>query len=263
MPGAMARRKKRGSSSREPQDDAFLEFVDRVAAWVGANQRTVLAGLVLVALAVGGALYYRSYRQDLEARAATRLQEVRSALAAGETDAGALQQYLDRYGGTRPALEARIVLGRIQLRNGNPGGAMETLGPAAERPVDTPTGYAATMLMASAREEIGDREGAARLYAGVAQNARFAFQRREAAAARARLLVEAGRLREARDIYRRLAEETDGDAAGEEMYELRLGEVEAMLAARDGRETAPRGAGGSGAGDASDAGAASGPEAEG
>lgn len=249
MPGAIAKPSK-GSKGPDPTEDAFLRFLNRTIDWMRDNLAMVVGGAVAVALLLGGGLWYRSYSQNLEEEASSRLQSLRVAIATGADTVGVpqLRTFLDRFGGTEAAVHARIMLARQQLQEGDAAGAAGTLDPAVgAKPVDTPLGYAARLLLGQAQEAAGRTEAALQTFGDLSENARFGFQRREAAGARARVLVEAGRLDEAASIYERLAEEAQGDQA-QQLYALRLGEVRAMLSG------APEDT--SGGGDGSDAGPA-------
>lgn len=237
MPGAVARPGK-GSSGPSDHEDAFIRTLNRFIAWAQENTGMLILVTVLVVVAVAGALYWRSYQQNLEERASAELSTLQTRIvqraqqgapALAVTDS--LQAFLQRFDGTSSAREARILLARQQLGEGRPSEAVEAIRPVVDgtRP-DTPTGYAARSILADAQSAAGDTAAAISTFDGMAQGARFSFQRREAAADRASLLAATGRLEEARDIYRRLAEEASGTEAGE-LYAVRLGEVEARLAA--------------------------------
>lgn len=231
MPGAIAKPSK-GSKGPDPREDAFLRFLNRAIDWARENLTLVVGSVVAAALLVGGGLWYLSYSQSLEEEASSRLQSIRVAIATGADTVGVpqLRTFLDRFGGTEAAVHAGIMLARQQLQEGDAAGAAETLGPAVSaQPVDTPLGYAARLLLGQAQEAAGRTEAALRTFAELAENARFGFQRREAAGERARVLVEAGRLSEAASIYERLADEAEGSQA-QQLYAVRLGEVQARLA---------------------------------
>lgn len=236
MPGAVARPGK-GSSGPPDHEDAFIRALNRFIAWAQENTGTLILVTVLVVVAVAGTFYWRSYQQNLEERASAELSTLQTrvaqqarqgAPALAVTDS--LQAFLQRFDGTSSAREARILLARQQLGEGRPSEAVQAIRPVVDgtRP-DTPTGFAARSLLADAQMAAGDTAAAISTFDGLAQDARFAFQRREAAADKASLLAETGRLEEARDIYRRLSEEASGTEAGE-LYAVRLGEVEARLA---------------------------------
>lgn len=252
MPSRMAKKGK-GRPGPEEGEDAFVEGVTRLMVWVQEHRRGVIVSAVIAVLLVAAGFWYRSYQQNLRDRAATRLQEVRSQLSAGDQQGlQSLRSFVDRFEGTRSGLEARVMLARIELGEGRPGQALEIVRPVVEaRPVDTPTGYAAASLRAASLAAAGRTQEALEAYRALARDARFAFQRRQAADAYASLLVEAGRLAPAESVYARLVEETEAESG--ETYAVRLGEVRAMMAGGGGAPTdsaAP-----SAAGDSTEAGA--------
>lgn len=244
MPGAVARPSKGGGGSGggPPQhEDAFVRALNRFIAWARENTGVlILAGVVLVVV-VGGAFYWRSYRQNLEERAASELASLRSRIARGADTAvaGSLQGFLGRFGDTEAAREARILLTQQHLVQGRPSEAVEAVRPVASRHApDTPGGYAGRQLLAEAQVAAGDTAAALSTLEELSERARFPFQRHEAAAERASLLAASGRLEEARAIYSRLVEEASGSEAGN-LYAVRLGEVEARLAAGTGGNAGP------------------------
>lgn len=229
MPGAMARPSKKKGSPADDPEDAFLRGVERFIAWTTEHRTSVIAGSVALVLLVAAGIYYVNYRSNLEEMASSEIQSIRAELATG-TSAEAtsrLDEFVTRFGGTEAGDEARILLGRLQMSNGDTEAALEAVAPVLERPVEEPLGHAAATITAAAHEDQGQREQALEVLQEVADGARFPFQRREANAARARLLIEDGRLEEAAAIYERLAEETESST--EQMYALRLGEVQAMI----------------------------------
>lgn len=243
MPGAVARPGK-GPSGPSDHEDAFIRALNRFIAWSQENTGVLVLVTVLAVVAVGGTLYWRSYQQNLEERASAELSTLQTRIAQQARQGApvlavtdSLQAFLQRFDGTPSAREARILLARQQLGEGRPSEAVEAIRPVVDgtRP-DTPTGFAARSILADAQLAAADTAAAISTFDGLAQDARFSFQRRDAAADRASLLAATGRLEEARDIYRRLVEEASGSEAGE-LYAVRLGEVEARLAA-DGRDAA-------------------------
>lgn len=243
MPGAIARPTK-GSRRPDPDQDAFLETLDRFVTWIQENSRTVAVSAIGLVLLAGGLLYYASYTQNLEERASSEFQNLRAALATGADTEGLqqLQQFVERFGNTEAGLQGRILLAREHLASGKPEAAIRTVGPAADQPVDTPTGYAARSLLARAHAASGASDRALRIFSELAEEARFAFQRRQAAAERAEILAQRGELRAAADIYRRLVDEAPASAS-EEMYAVRLGELEARIASAESSESAGAAAG--------------------
>lgn len=231
--GSVARPTK-GRKPPPEEDDAFIRAINRAWAWAAQNTGTVVVAAVLVAVVVGGFFWYRSYRQNLEARAATSLQSVEARAAAGDTGlVQALQGYLESFGDTRPARRARIMLAREQIARGQPGEAITTVRTVVDATEPgTPTGYATRRILAEAQVADGDTAGALATLEGLTSDARFGFQRRQAAAERAELLAARGELREALSVYEGLAEEAEGEEA--DRYRIRLGQLQARLAAGSG-----------------------------
>ncbi len=234
--------------------DAFLTAVLRMVEWIQKNTRTVTIGAVVLVLAVAAGIYYSNYQENVRQQAATELQQLQTQLQGQPPDtlAVSVENFISRYGDTRYGDEARLLMGRIQLRNDAWEEAISTLDPVSgSYPADSPTGYAARKLLAAAHEGAGNVDRALELYSDLASNAQFAFQRNEAAVDRARLLAEQGRLSEAEKIYSRLVSRADTSAAGVasddlQTYRLRLGEIRARLA---GGTEAADSAGGQGTGD--------------
>lgn len=233
MPGAVAK-PSRGGSGPPEGEDAFLRALNRFLAWAQDNTGTLVLTGVVLALGIGGAFYWQSYQQNLEQRASSQLSTLQTRLAQGATSGMAvtdsLEAFLRRFDGTEAARDARILLTRQQIGQGQDSAAVATIRPVADgHPPDSPIGFAARSLLADAQVAAGDTAAAVATLEELAQDARFPFQRREAAAERASLLADQGRLEEARQVYERLAEEASGTEAGN-LYAVRLGEIEARLA---------------------------------
>lgn len=207
--------------------------IARTIAWAREHQRGVILAALAAVVLIGGLIYYRDYRRNLTARAATQLAQLEGQLGSA-TDAGQaisrIQEYLSRFGGTPSADEARLLLGRIELDQSRPSEALDALDPLSDRPLDTPTGYAAARVRANAYADAGRRDEAIALLDRAARGARFPFQRHQAAADEAELLVLAGRYDSAASIYRTLSEDSTAAAGGEDLYAVRLGEVLALKA---------------------------------
>lgn len=230
MPGAVANPKKGGKGPE--QDDAFLRALDRLVTWVRSHTVAVVVTTVALVLVAGFGFWYRSYQRNLEDRAGRRLESLRAEISAGQqTDpVAALQSFLDSFGGTAAAREARLALARQLLHTDRAEEALSTVRPTVDATSpDTPTGYASRRLQADAMEASGDVEGALEVLEDLADNARFAFQRYESAAERARLLRQEGRLQEALAIYERLAAETE-ESGAVSLYAERAGEIRGLLA---------------------------------
>lgn len=222
--------RKRGS---ETEEDLFVRKILELAAWAQENSRVVSVATVVAGLLVAAGLYYQNYRQGLVEDAAAQYQRITATMQAGtppDTVASQLEGFVSTYGGTEYATRARLILARIALDSDRWDGALSHLEPLTGRSPDTPTGYAVGVLRAAALEGAGRTQEALDVLQRLEDGARFAYQRREAAADRARILAQMGRLAEAAEIYARLTEETPEDAPDAGDYALRLGEVRAAMA---------------------------------
>ena len=118
------------------------------------------AGFVLLVVAVVAIIYYGRYSEALNERAATQLEEIQQRLDFGD-QAGAeadLELYLERFGGTRSASEARVALAQVTADLGNAEAAAEILEPVA-RDINDPLGAQAAVLLAAIFEDAGNLEG--------------------------------------------------------------------------------------------------------
>lgn len=227
----MANQKKRKGSATD--EDVFVEKTLQLASWVQENSRVVAIGAVLALIVALAGLYYQNYRQGLIEDASAQYQQLTAQLQMGtppDSVAPRMEQFVNTYGDTEYADRARLLLARIALSSDRWNEALSHLEPLFGRSADTPTGYAAGMLRAAALEGAGRLEEAMTVLGRLAENARFAYQRREAEADRARLLAMTGELSRAAEIYARLAEETPDDAPDAGKYAIRHGELQAAAA---------------------------------
>lgn len=223
MPGAVAPKKRREEGSRE---DAILVFLETAAAWARVHTRVVISVLVAIGLLVGGVFYYRSYRQSLRAAAAIELNQLRGTLTPADA-IPRLTGFIARFEGTPSAVEGRLLLARLQLRTREPQAAIQTLDPILSEPTDRPTGYAVAILLAESYKEVGEPDRSLAKLDEIIRDAYVPYQRHRALAERGRLLAELGRLEEAAATYERLTEE---EGATDDLYRVRLGEIEALIA---------------------------------
>lgn len=223
MPGAVAPKKRREEGSRE---DAILVFLETAAAWARVHTRVAISVLVAIGLLVGGVFYYRSYRQSLRAAAAIELNQLRGTLTPADA-IPRLTGFIARFEGTPSAVEGRLLLARLQLRTREPRAAIQTLDPILSEPTDRPTGYAVAILLAESYKEVGEPDRSLAKLDEIIRDAYVPYQRHRALAERGRLLAELGRLEEAAATYERLTEE---EGATDDLYRVRLGEIEALIA---------------------------------
>ncbi|MCZ6825148.1 MAG: tetratricopeptide repeat protein [Gemmatimonadota bacterium] len=223
MPGAVAPKKRREEGSRE---DVILVFLETAAAWARVHTRVVISVLVAIGILVGGVFYYRSYRQSLRAAAAIELNQLRGTLTPADA-IPRLTGFIARFEGTPSAVEGRLLLARLQLRTREPRAAIQTLDPILSEPTDRPTGYAVAILLAESYKEVGEPDRSLAKLDEIIRDAYVPYQRHRALAERGRLLAELGRLEEAAATYKRLTEE---EGATDDLYRVRLGEIEALIA---------------------------------
>lgn len=210
-------------------DDAFVSTIKRGYHWGRENSRAVGVVLAVVVLVAFGAIWYTTQQRQLETQAATRLNAVHQSVASGNTQLAIrdLQAYLDRFGGTKTADQARLLLAGILLGEDQGAQALEALGDLPED-TDEPFGLAAARLQAAAYEATGEADQAVSVYQRIASNARFPYQRREALADAARVRLQNGEPDAAVRLYRQVVDSFEADEQGRGYYEMWLAEAHAQ-----------------------------------
>ncbi len=227
MADALASGKRPDGGDRQ---DAFIRSTFRLATWVNENMRAVLVGAAGVAMVVVGVVYYMNFQASVRDQAANELATLRMTATDPELLIADLAAYVERFDGVAAANEGRLLLARTYLDTGRSVEAGQVASTISEGP-DRPVGLAARTLLAAAQEASGDAQAALATWEALGETARFAFQRREALAAAARILASLGRLEEAETIFAGIAEEAaDEDPVEAGVYRLRLGEIKAQRA---------------------------------
>jgi predicted negative regulator of RcsB-dependent stress response len=229
----MAKRPKTPTRTLEPAaatDDVFVARVFEASTWAQKNsQLLILAGITLLLL-LGGAVYYASYKRDLNRQAIAELERVQSVVASAALPADAeveLIRYMERFGGTRHAAEAELMLAQLQLRGGKAAQAVVTLEDFPRSGSD-PLGLQARTLLGRAHEELGQYQEAEREYMAVADAAELDFERRDALADAARARSRSGNHAGAAELYRQILEGLDDAHYERGLFEMRLAEEEAV-----------------------------------
>jgi predicted negative regulator of RcsB-dependent stress response len=219
-------------------DDKFIFAVEQTATWARAHSRELIIGAVVLIVVIAAGLYYWESQRRVEAEAATRLTEVQQTVMTGNAPLAIrdLQTYLNTFGGTSAAREARIMLADLLLTQERPQDAITALG-RLPRDLDEPVGIAAAQILAAAQESMGDHDAALDTYQRIARNARFQFQRREALSDAARLALDTGRADLAADLYDRLIQTFEAEDPSRGYYEM--WRAEALARAARGVGTAP------------------------
>lgn len=225
--------KKKGRSNRESDaPDALTARLLTLWGWFTKNREVAITAGVLVVLAIAAGLYYYNYRQSLHMEAAAELERVQQVVGSQDVESARseLQTYIERFGDTPYAVEARLLLAELHLQEDAPTEAVNVLEPAADGAISDPLALQAAFLLATAYEEAEREEQAEELYLRIADAAELTFQRREALAGAARLRESEGDYAGAADLYRRILDTFDeeGDASAEQrIYQLRLAEMQA------------------------------------
>jgi predicted negative regulator of RcsB-dependent stress response len=213
--------------SRQPKnaldrEEALALRAAELSAWAQRNVRLIIA-IAAVALVVGGGLVVWRYSEaQRSSAAAERLLALRQNPATA-TGAGTreLEAFVQQYGGTREADEARLMLADARLRSGEPREAAAALEPLAGS--RSPLAAQASMMLGSAYAEAGDHAAAVRAFERAAEQADAKFQRIEALGQAALAHEQAGDHAAAVGVYERML----GEAGDEES--MRYGVVQMRL----------------------------------
>jgi predicted negative regulator of RcsB-dependent stress response len=214
----------------EAPDDAFVAGVLETSAWAKQHSRTLILGGLLVALLVGGFIWYRVQRSATREAASTELSQVRQSALMGNYALAVrdLEAFLQRFDGTPAAGEARVLLAQSYLELEQPQQAIDTAERLARNPGE-PLGATAAFLMATAQESTGQLAEAEATYLRVADRARFLFQRLEALDHAARLRIEQGDAAGAAELYERAMQEIPIDRVQDRsVFEMRRAEALAL-----------------------------------
>lgn len=224
--------KRHPSSRRRPKggdhpDDAFVSTTLQFGDWARDNSGALIVAVAIVAALLWGIVYYVGRRDELRAQASQELEAIHQTVGMGDREAAKqeLGRFLDRFGDTRLALEARILLAEQYLRTGETAQAISALEPATES-LGTPLSIQAGFLLASAYEEDGQPQRAEETYLRLAERADLQFQMREALADAARIRASRGDHEAAAELYRRILDTFEEGEQGRTVYEMRLAEVE-------------------------------------
>jgi predicted negative regulator of RcsB-dependent stress response len=225
-------------SRRPPQgpdtEDVVLARALEFSAWARRNARILIAVAVLLAITVGGLIYYRSVQADRRASAAADLMVLEQSVAQVDPATGAadLQRFIARYDGTVYADEARVLLGRLHLEQGQPQEAIPVLDAASRRIGRSPVGAQAGLLLGAAQEQANEPQAALETYQRVARDARFDFERRQALESAASLREQTGDYAGAAEVYRQLVGMAEEGTMDRALFEMRLAEAEHLAGAQ-------------------------------
>ena len=206
------------------QSDSALESI---SDWFDAYTRQITAGLVVVAIVVGGGWFY-GRSQALKAQRAERAyaaaqQSIPGNLPLAESD---LNKLITRYDGTTAALQARLTLAQLYYDQGKYQQGIESLKKSMPK-FEKSDLFAspAHLLLAAGYEQLHKFLDAAGEYGSAAKTSRFDQDRQRHESSEARAFLMAGRVDTAKEIWTRLAADSKGTVAGE--ARVRLGELTA------------------------------------
>jgi tetratricopeptide (TPR) repeat protein len=214
-------------------DDAFVAGVLETTAWAKTHSRKLIAGAAGVAAVAIVLFVFFTTRAAKREQAAVQLGAARAAAMSGDNAAAiqSLERFVSRFGGTPAEAEARLLLARGYLQQGQAPRAINTLrGPA--RDLDNIMGVNAAFLLAASHETAQEYQRAEEVYLRIADRAQFLYQKQEALDNAARLRLEQGNAPGAVQLYERILSLTPANDGSRQIFELRAGEARAAAAAR-------------------------------
>jgi predicted negative regulator of RcsB-dependent stress response len=215
-------------------EDAFVARVLQLAVWAKAHARALGIGAAILVLAAAAGLYYVNYQRSVRTLAATELNQVRQTALSGNNALAIrdLEAFITRFASTDAADEARLLLARTYLDDGQPQKAIEAVQALAGR-IRTPIGASAAFLLAAAYEAAQDLDKAVATYASLADQAPTSIERQEALQQAARIRMERGDAAAAAELYQRLVDSAAQGTAERALFEMRLAEARAVAARRN------------------------------
>lgn len=207
-------------------DDAFVAGVLEASGWAQKNQQTLIAVGAAIAI-VGAVLWYMSSNAARTRDAAlVELEQVTAVANTGDPEQAKAEliAFLDRFGGTPYADEARLTLATLYLETDLPAQALATLEDANSGPRD-PMGPQFIALEAKAHEEAGALDQAEASYMRLAELANHDFQRRTALEDAARVRGERGDYAGAAQVWSDLADELESSDTQKGVYLMRAAEM--------------------------------------
>ncbi|MDX1579624.1 MAG: tetratricopeptide repeat protein [Gemmatimonadota bacterium] len=237
--------KKHPTSSRvqrasDVPEDAFVGTVRRTTEWVRENRRETIIGTVAFLVVAAAVVWFVTQQRQLEVTAQTRLGQVQQTVASGNLQLAVrdLRSFLDTFGGTEAADQARLTLANLLMAQDQSTEAIDALGDLPDR-LEAPFGLAAARVEAAALESLERYDDAIQAYLDIADNARFPFQRREALADAARVELQHGSPDDAVDLFDRVVSTFEPTETGRGYYEMLLAEARARTRTGQGTTTVP------------------------
>jgi predicted negative regulator of RcsB-dependent stress response len=217
---------KRSRKKDHDPEDAFIAWVLEWTQWSQAHRQFLVLVGVLLVIAAGAGLYYRSYEKSLNQEAAQSMEQVQESMSLNDRQGAQskLVTFLQRFNGTAYAGEARLLLGQIYLEANQPQQAEAVLKPIGESP-KTPIGLQAAALLGAAYEQEKRWDDAEQVYLRIADRSKLDFEVREALDDAARIRVQQGDTSGAVDLYKRILASLDPTDPNRNVYQMRIEEL--------------------------------------
>ena len=217
---------RRTAKQEEAEDDVFVAKVLQISNWAKANQQLLgVLGVVLI-IVLAGVVYYGNYRESLTMQAATQLENIHNSIALQDREGAKneLATFLQRFGNTAYAGEARLILGELYLQTNDPQQALAVLEPMASSP-SAPIEFQAAALLAVAYEQDQRWTDAEDIYLRIADRSELDFQIRDALSSAARIRADQGNATGAVDLYERILEDIGENSPDRGVFEMRIQEL--------------------------------------
>lgn len=226
----MARRHSIAQRTRVASDDGdfVLEGAIALSGWAQRNRPLLTSALIAAALAFGGGLYYLNYQKTHRERAAVELERVQQAALVGDTATAKVElgRYIESFGNTPYADEARLLLAQMYLQSNQTDQAVQVLQPASDP--GKPLGRQAAALLARALEQQGKPDDAEQLLLRIAEKSELDFEKRDAYEQAARIRQRRGDPAGAAELYQKILDGMKETEPGRPVYEMRLEEMKAQ-----------------------------------
>lgn len=225
----MARRSSKARKQEHDADDAFIARILEITQWAEAHRQALYVVGLIVVVALGAGLYYRSYRKSLVTEAAQSMEQIHQSLSLQDREGAKTQlvTFLQRFDGTPYAGEARMLLGQIYLESNDPQQAQAVLEPIGESPTaSNPIEFQAAALLGAALEQEKRWDDAVQVYMRIADRSKLDFEVREALANAARIKAQQGDKAGAAQLYQRILATLGPDDPDRGLYKMRIQEMD-------------------------------------
>ena len=209
-------------------DDVFIAKTLEMSGWAKNNQQLITVLVVVAVIAVAGLVYYQRFSTQQAQQAGQQLEAIHQTMAMRDLEGAKadLATFLDRFGGTPYAGEARMMLGELYLQTDQPQQALAVLEPMGGSP-RAPLEMQAAALLGSAYEQEGRWDDAEAIYLRIAERSELDFQVRSALEAAARIRSDQGDAAGARELYERILADLEDNDPQRGLYEMRIAELNA------------------------------------